>query len=186
MRRVLLGVMCAVLLGGCSSSAIPQQSSPSPSSPTTPVIQRVETPRQVNRQPVIPQRLYGWRVIDAPVVKLHLQGDTLVPPSDPRVLGWWGAKAGASRGTTLLVGHTVHDGGGALDNLEDVPLGSTLRVSGVRYTVTSNRVISKAKLAAEAQRLFSPASKPRLVVVTCENYHPATGHYSSNVVLIAE
>lgn len=186
MRRALLGVMCAVLLGGCSSSAIPQQSSPSPSSPTTPAIQQVQPQRQVDRQPVIPRRFNFRRVIDAPVVPVQLDGGTLVPPADPRVLGWWGSKAGASRGTTLLVGHTVHDGGGALDNLEDVPLGSTLRVSGVRYTVTSNRVISKTKLAEEAQRLFSPASKPRLVVVTCENYHPATGHYSSNVVLVAE
>jgi sortase (surface protein transpeptidase) len=109
-----------------------------------------------------------------------------VPPDDPKTLGWWGSKVGARKGVTLLIGHTVHDGGGALDNLEDVPLGSTLRVSGVRYTVMSNRVISKAQLAKDATTLFSQTGSHRLVVVTCEDYVPATGHYLSNVVLIAK
>lgn len=109
-----------------------------------------------------------------------------MPPADPKTVGWWGSKVGARKGVTLLVGHTVHDGGGALDNLEDVPLGSTLRVNDVRYTVTSNRVISKAKLASEAQTLFSQTGRHRIVVVTCEDYDPATGHYASNVVLVAK
>jgi sortase (surface protein transpeptidase) len=107
-------------------------------------------------------------------------------PADPKTVGWWGSKVGARKGVTLLVGYTVHDGGGALDNLEDVPLGSTLRVAGERYTVSSNRVISKAQLAKAAPTLFSQTGRHRLVVVTCEDYVPATGHYLSNVVLIAK
>lgn len=109
-----------------------------------------------------------------------------MPPSDPRVLGWWGSKAGAKHGVTLLVGHTVHTGGGTFDDLEEVPVGTDVNVSGVHYTVTSNRIISKAELAQEATHLFSQRGSHRLVLVTCEDYDPATGHYGSNVVLIAK
>lgn len=186
MRRLLLGVTCAVLLGGCSSAVPQQESVPHSVPPTTSSVQAIEPKRQVDSVPRVPRRLYGWRLSDVPVVKLHLQGDTLVPPDDPKTVGWWGTKVGARKGVTLLVGHTVHDGGGALDNLEDVPLGSTLRVSGVRYTVTSNRVISKEQLAKDALTLFSQTGSHRLVLVTCEDYDPATGHYASNVVLVAK
>ncbi len=141
--------------------------------------------RQVDRQPVIPRRFYSRVVGGAPVVPVQLDGNAIVPPSDPQVLGWWGSKAGSRKGTTLLVGHTVHTGGGFLDNLEDIPVGSTVGVSGVQYTVTSNRVISKATLAEEAQTLFSQTGPAKLIVVTCEDYDSLTGHYSSNVVLVA-
>jgi sortase (surface protein transpeptidase) len=101
------------------------------------------------------------------------------------VLGWWGSKAGADHGTTLLVGHTVHTGGGALDNLEEVQTGTDVEVSGIHYTVQFNRIISKSELARRAPHLFSQRGSHRLVVVTCEDYDPATGHYASNVVLTA-
>ena len=101
------------------------------------------------------------------------------------MLGWWGRPAGSQRGVTLLTGHTVHDGGGDLDNLEDVPVGATANVSGLRYTVASVKVISKTALAEQAPRLFAQTGPHRLVIVTCEGYDPATGHYDSNVVLTA-
>ena len=123
--------------------------------------------------------------IDAPVVPLDLSGSTLVPPDNPTVLGWWGKDAGARHGVTLLVGHTVHTGGGDLDNLEDVPVGATAHVSGVRYEVASVKVISKTALAERAPRLFAQSGPHHLVVVTCEDYNPTTGHYDSNVVLTA-
>lgn len=124
--------------------------------------------------------------IDAPVVPLTLTGTELLPPPDPRVLGWWGRPVGARHGVTLLVGHTVHTGGGELDDLESVPVGATARVSGFAYEVTSVRVVSKPALAARAANLFSQHGKHRLVVVTCEDYDAATGEYASNVVLTAE
>jgi LPXTG-site transpeptidase (sortase) family protein len=119
-----------------------------------------------------------------------LNGNELVPPSDPKVLGWWGKKPGSPHGTTLLVGHTVHTGGGTLDNLEDVPVGRNLIVDGrsgdhVRYQVVYNRTISKAVLAKNAKRLFSQTGAPTLVIVTCEDYNWSTGEYASNVVLMA-
>lgn len=139
----------------------------------------------LNRRPVDP-RHFLLGAMAAPVVPLVMNGNTLVPPDDPQVLGWWGSKVGAKHGTTLLVGHTVHTGGGILDNLEEVPVGSEVNVSGVQYTVTSNRIISKAVLARRAPHLFSQRGSHRLVVVTCEDYDPATGHYASNVVMVAK
>lgn len=141
-------------------------------------------PRGARVPPSAPSSM-GMPGIHAQVVRLSLTGSALVPPSDPRVVGWWGRRAGARQGTTLLVGHTVHDGGGALDDLEDVPLGTTIKVGRHRYTVTSNKVISKATLAAQAERLFNQQGPHRLVIVTCEGYDPVTGHYDSNVVLVA-
>lgn len=185
MRRLLGGVAAVVLLAGCGST--PSSQGPLPShtaTPTTPVPAAISAGVELNRSPVVP-RHFTLGVIDAAVIPLELQGNALTPPADPKVLGWWGSKAGAEQGTTLLVGHTVHTGGGALDNLEDVPVGSDLQVSGVSYSVASNHVISKADLARKATALFSQSGPHRLVVVTCEDYDPETGHYASNVVLIA-
>jgi hypothetical protein len=140
--------------------------------------------RRGKEPPITPThlRLVG---IDAPVVPLRLAGSTLIPPDDPRVLGWWGVPAGAKRGVTLLVGHTVHTGGGELDDLEDVTVGAFAHVNGLDYEVVSNEVITKGELAERAPDLFDQAGSHRLVVVTCEGYDPATGHYDSNVVLVA-
>jgi hypothetical protein len=120
---------------------------------------------------------------DAPVVEAELTGVELVPPADPEVLGWWGQLAGARHGTTLLTGHTVHTGGGELDDLEDVPVGTVGSLSGVRYVVKRVLVIPKAALSRRAPSLFFQGGPHRLVLVTCEGYDPATGEYASNVVV---
>ena len=190
MKRLLL--ISLLLLGAC---ATPLEQEPLPQSPTTSVSTDPSPSntaagkgerRKVDLDPIIPRRLTLLGVGDAPVVALALQGDALVPPPDPKVLGWWGSKVNAERGTLLLVGHTVHDGGGFLDNLEKVPVGSSVGVSGASYEVVSNRVMSKLKLSQIAPKLFSQTGPHRLVVVTCEDYNPATGHYASNVVMVAK
>jgi hypothetical protein len=131
-----------------------------------------------------PERLRLW-TFEAPVVPVDLDGETLVPPSDPTVLGWWGQPTGAAEGTTLLVGHTVSTGGGTLDDLEDTPVGEIAHVSGVKYRVERVEVITKAKLAKRAPSLFAQSGDPKLVIVTCEGYDPATGEYAENVVVTA-
>lgn len=128
--------------------------------------------------------------LEAPVVPIRSQGQLLVPPDDPSVLGWWsgGSVAGAGRGSALVTGHTVHDGGGALDDLELVPVGSTIVVGTDRgplhYRATSVEVLDKAALARRAPHLFSRDVPGRLVLVTCEDWN-GTG-YESNVVVMAE
>ena len=128
--------------------------------------------------------------VDAPVVPIGTRGDTLVPPSDPAQLGWWvdGAKPGARSGSALVTGHTVHAGGGALDDLETLRRGDTVvvrtRGDRLRYAVTRVHVFSKGAVAEQAGRLFSQEVPGRLVLVTCEDWDGT--RYLSNVVVVAE
>ncbi len=181
MRWLLPTLGLVAILTGCGGTTETQES-PAQAPATAQVAAPAAT--TLSPTPVLPERL-RMDDIDARVLPLELSGDTLVPPDDPTTLGWWGRKAGARHGTTLLVGHTVHTGGGDLDDLEDIALGETAVVGGVEYEVTSNEVISKAALARRAERLFGQSGKHRLVVVTCEDYDSLTGHYDSNVVLTA-
>lgn len=127
--------------------------------------------------------------VAAPVLPVRAPGGTLVPPSDPQQLGWWagGARPGAARGSALVTGHTVHTGGGALDDLETLERGDTVVVrtdkGRVRYVVRRVAVYSKGSVADHAERLFSQTVPGRLVLVTCEDWNGE--RYLSNVVVVA-
>ncbi len=169
-------------LAGCADVTAHQEplgsgvQSPMP----TAVPHQTETPQTDSR--IVPTRFRVGR-ISAPVVPIELTDSALTPPDDPRVLGWWGKRAGSRHGTTLLTGHTVHDGGGTFDNLEDTPVGALAHLNGLTYKVTSVKVISKSQLGRRAPALFAQTGSPKLVLVTCEDYDRATGHYASNVVV---
>ncbi|HEY6740242.1 MAG TPA: class F sortase, partial [Actinopolymorphaceae bacterium] len=92
--------------------------------------------------------------ISATVVPVGLGADrTLRPPRKPKLVGWWkgSAKPGAERGGTVVAGHTVHTGGGALDRLTRAKPGATLelrtRTARWRYRLDSIRTYRKAGLA---------------------------------------
>jgi LPXTG-site transpeptidase (sortase) family protein len=127
--------------------------------------------------------------VAAPVIPVKAPGRTLVPPSDPQRLGWWadGARPGAREGSALITGHTVHTGGGALDDLEDLRRGDTVVVrtdhGAIRYGVDRVRVYSKGSLADHANRVFSQDVAGRLVLITCEDWDGV--RYLSNVVVTA-
>ena len=141
-------------------------------------------------KPGVPRRVVieGLRM-DAPVVPISTTGDALIPPSDPQQLGWWsaGAQTGARRGSALVTGHTVHDGGGAMDNLERVHTGDRVTVYTGRgiipYDVRSVEVFGKGSVARHAKRLFSQEVRGRLVLITCEDWDGT--RYLSNVVVVA-
>lgn len=165
MRWLLLGVVALCFSTACD--------------PTLPLVGS-----HVGQEPSTPAHFHLWR-FDAPVVPVHVTGRELVPPADPAVVGWWGRRAGARRGTTLLVGHSVHTGGGELYRLAATPVGATARVSGVRYRVTRVLVMSKRELARRADRLFRQTGPHRLVVVTCARYDWDRGVWPANTVVIA-
>lgn len=127
--------------------------------------------------------------VHAPVVAIDLAGAVLTPPADPDLLGWWrqGALVGASTGTTLITGHTVHSGGGALDDLEHLERGDrvvvTARGRPFVYRVQRVQVLGKGALAAHAQVLFGQGGPARMVLVTCEDWNGR--EYESNVVVTA-
>ena len=120
----------------------------------------------------------------------HGVDGVLIPPADPRTLGWWsdGALPGAVRGGALVTGHTVHTGGGQLDDLEQVRRGDQVRVRTdkgvIGYRVTQVRIYRKATLARDAQEVFSQTGPGRLVLVTCEDWDGS--RYLSNVVVLAD
>lgn len=138
----------------------------------------------------VPNRVVvGALGIDVPVVPIHLEASTLVPPPDPQTLGWWagGATPGAKRGSALVTGHTVHTGGGALDDLETLAAGDEFSVrtdaGRIDYSVSRVRVLDKERVTRASQRLFSQEVPGRLVLITCEDWDGSA--YESNVVVIA-
>ncbi len=139
----------------------------------------------------MPRRVVIERLrMDAPVVPISTVGSALTPPSDPQLLGWWsaGAPTGARRGSALVTGHTVHTGGGAMDNLERLHAGDRVTVYTARgiipYDVRSVEVFGKGSVAQHAKRLFSQEVTGRLVLVTCEDWDGT--RYLSNVVVVAK
>ena len=141
-------------------------------------------------RPGAPHRIEIPRLsVDAPVLPIKAPGGTLVPPSDPQELGWWaaGARPGDRRGSALVTGHTVHTGGGALDDLETLARGDAVRVrtahGWIRYAVRNVRIYAKGSVAHDASRLFSQRVPGRLVLVTCEDWDGV--RYLSNVVVTA-
>jgi len=127
--------------------------------------------------------------ISTRVLAIRARGGTLVPPSNPQLVGWWadGAQPGAAKGSAVITGHTVHDGGGAFDNLEQLERGAAVRVSTKRgdtdYIVTSVTTYRKKALAKKAAQLFDQSVPGRLVLVTCEDWDGTA--YLSNAVVVA-
>jgi LPXTG-site transpeptidase (sortase) family protein len=147
-------------------------------------------PVRAPRKPGAP-RLVRIPALDvaAPVVPVQAPGRTLVPPADPQRLGWWadGAEPGAREGSVLIAGHTVHTGGGALDDLEELQAGDSVVVrtdrGTIRYAVRQVRIYGKGSLADRAARVFRQDGPGRLVLITCEDWDGI--RYRSNVVVTA-
>ena len=127
--------------------------------------------------------------VRADVLPIRTQGGALTPPADPLQVGWWsgGARPGADHGAAVLTGHTVHTGGGALDDLENLVAGDRVLVrsgrASVAFRVTSVRILSKAELARESVDVFGRGGPGRLVLITCEDWDGSG--YRSNVVVTA-
>ena len=165
-------------------------SGPTASAAPTAQAQEAAEPVKAPWEPGAPRRVQIPALhVNAPVMPIRAPGGVLVPPSDPRQLGWWagGAKPGASRGSALVTGHTVHTGGGALDDLETLRRGDHVTVRTDRgripYAVRHVAIYSKGSVAKHARRLFSQQVRGRLVLVTCEDWNGV--RYLSNVVVVA-
>lgn len=129
--------------------------------------------------------------ISAPVTSARLSGRTLVPPSDAGHVGWWTKSAwpGSPSGRVVLVGHTLHWGGGVFDRIGalregqgvDITIGRKL----IGYQVTAVRAYGKAALARRATRLFSQVGRrPRLVLITCSGWNGRS--FLTNTVVTAK
>ncbi|GGO70960.1 class F sortase [Nocardioides deserti] len=127
----------------------------------------------------------------APVAPIGMRpGRVLQPPADPDQVGWWdvSARAGARGGQTVVTGHTVHTGGGALARVPSLKQGQRVlvvsRKGTVRYRVTTVQVMSRARLAERAEALFGQDhGRGRLVLVTCSDWNGS--YFENNVVVLA-
>lgn len=142
------------------------------------------------KRPGTPRRVIIPRLdVRAQVDPIETVDRTLVPPADPQRLGWWrdGARPG-DPGTAVITGHTVHTGGGALDDLETLVPGDEVIVADgrtqVAYDVTSVEIYSAAEVARDHRRLFKQEGRPRLMLVTCEDWNGEI--YLSSVIVMAE
>ncbi len=155
----------------------PTRLKPSPPSPdpATGVPTRVSVPRLA---------------INAPVLPIAPVGGVLTPPADPSELGWYeyGARPGAVQGSAVITGHTVHTGGGVLDDLRDLHKGDTVRVitakGAIGYRVSDVSIVSKAQFARTAQKIFSSTVPGRLVLITCTDWDGQD--YLSNTLAYAD
>ena len=178
--------------------AAPAPTSPSSTTSAPPGVDTTEDATYAPARPGYPDRLVVPALdVDAPIRPIKAPDRTLVPPADPQVLGWWadGARPGAETGSALVVGHTVHTGGGALDDLETLEQGDEILVHSHRgaggegpartegYVVRDVEVYRKGTLARRAADLFSQEVDGRLVLLTCEDWDGT--RYLSNVVVTA-
>ena len=198
---LLAVVVIAVLSSRGGEAPTPAAPVPAPPSSTPSVPPGVDTTRDATyaaARPGSPDRLVVPALdVDAPIRPITAPDRTLVPPADPQVLGWWadGARPGAETGSALVVGHTVHTGGGALDDLETLRRGDEVHVHSHRgtgeehrertetYRVEDVEVYRKGDLARRAAELFSQEVDGRLVLLTCEDWDGT--RYLSNVVVTA-
>lgn len=156
------------------------------------ILASTRLPRELRVQavPGAPRRLRVPALdIDAPIIPIGAPGGVLTPPGDPQTVGWWaqGAEPGARLGSALVTGHTVHDGGGAMDDLEELADGDRVWTDTDRgrigYAVRTVVVLGKGELAQRAETIFDQGVEGRLVLITCEDWNGV--EYLSNVVVTA-
>ena len=139
-----------------------------------------------------PYRLRIPRIgVNARVVSIQSDAQRVLnPPEDPSLAGWWsdGAAPGAARGSAVLVGHTVRDGGrGVFDSVGNLERGDAIVVRGsdsaLTYRVKSVQVLGKEEVARQAEEIFDQTGAGRLVIITCDDWDGAA--WQSNIVTVA-
>ena len=127
--------------------------------------------------------------IEVPVLPIQVEGGILEPPANPREVGWdvGTAQAGVAYGGTVITGHTVHTGGGALDELDDLEVGDTVVVGTARgrieYVVRHVLHITKAQMVRRLPKLYRHDVLGRLVLITCTDWNGVD--YDANTVVTA-
>jgi LPXTG-site transpeptidase (sortase) family protein len=208
LARFIAGLALVAVTAACSSSdqndvtragsTLAPTSAVTASPDPTPASQETEAlPEPTASQTERIEGSYTYRLriprigVDAPVVPIHTdENRVLDPPRDPSVVGWWsdGAAPGETRGSAVMVGHTVrNNGGGVFDNMGDLSRGDAIEVDGsdstLSYRVKSINVLSKEEVARDAEEIFAQTGAGRLVVITCDDWDGSV--WRSNIVTIA-
>ncbi len=194
---VLLTLLAAlvVVAGIVSPASSPGAARPELPTPTatapTPIPDEAEP--QDARDPGGEDVLYVPSIdLLAPMIDIEMNEDgVLSPPADVSTVGWWqrSAEPGARTGQTVITGHTVHAGGGVMNELGDLVPGDVVRIRDegevIEYRVTDNQTLSTEEVAENAQMLFGQGHEEgRLVLVTCTDW--VDGDYLSNIIVVAD
>ena len=205
LARFIAGLALVAVTAACSSSdqndvtpdgSTPAGESPAPvSTASQQVTEAAAEPTASQTERIEEPTTYRVRIpriaVDAPVVAIKAnQNRVLDPPRNPSVVGWWsdGAAPGETRGSAVMVGHTVRNqGGGVFDNMGDLSRGDAIEVDGsdstLTYRVRSINVLSKEEVARDAEEIFSQTGPDRLVIITCDDWDGSA--WRSNIVTIA-
>ncbi len=191
---VLLSLLGAlVVAAGVMTPAGESVPHPGQASPQLPLAPSPEAPVETPVDPGGEDVLYVPSIdLLAPIIDIEMdQAGVLSPPADTDVVGWWqrSAEPGARRGQTVITGHTVHTGGGVMNELGELGPGDVVRLRDddrvVEYRVTDSAVLSVDEVAENAQMLFGQdREKGRLVLVTCTDW--VDGDYLSNIIVVAD
>lgn len=130
--------------------------------------------------------------VQAPVVPIEMDGaGVLTPPADVNSVGWWqrSAEPGSGDGQTLITGHTVRVGDGAMDRIGELGSGARVEVRGesgtAAYEVTDVVTYDRDQVAAQAQELFGQDREDgRLVLVTCTDWNGEV--WERNIIVLAQ
>lgn len=153
---------------------------------------RAEPGYRAMKTPAAPVRLVIPALrVKAPVLPIEVNSEQVLdPPRNPRDVGWWqrSARPGGKQGQTVLTGHTVHTGGGVMDDLGELRRGQRVKVvtraGTMEYRTTRVVTWTREELTERATDIFAQdRGGNRLVLITCDEW---TGsHYESNIVVFA-
>lgn len=129
--------------------------------------------------------------LNVPVIPIEMDPrGVLSPPADVNTVGWWqrSARPGAKQGQTLVTGHSVRVGDGAMDRLGDLRPGARVSLGAggrqTTYEATKVFVYSREQVARHAYDLFGQdRGDGRLVLVTCTDWDGDS--YASNIIVFA-
>jgi sortase (surface protein transpeptidase) len=198
---VLLGIV-ALILGASGWVGLTRHQEPAAAAPTaapspvtTTATAGAEPAATVPKDPdVRPTHLRIPAIgVSATVISLGIQPDRQVEvPENPDEVGWYrlGARPG-QEGSAVLLGHVDSKAGPAVfHRLPSLEPGDEVEVVDTDGRATRFEVTSIATYANEdfpARKVYRPAGRPGLALVTCGGrYDAANGGYQSNVVVYAD
>ena len=110
--------------------------------------------------------------IRAPIKPIEVNDQQVLdPPRNPREVGWWkrSARPGATKGQTVLTGHTVHTGGGVMDNLGKLRKGQLVKVVTRKGTMVyrTTKVVTWSKDGARQARRATSSPRSARTSASC-------------------
>lgn len=197
MGLVVLGNV--VLAGGGADAAATEAGGPAMPGPALSLAfsQAIEPVTAMSQAPPAPHPARGRPYelilprlsVRAQIQGIHVSDGVLEPPADPRQVGWdvQSALPGSVQGTTVVTGHTVHSGGGALDDIGLLRQGDQLSVRTnrglVAYAVVGITRVTKDAMVRRIPQVFRSEVPGRLVLITCTDWNGT--EYLGNTLVFA-